>query len=89
MSKDNLDQLEKQVDQQIKDTENARKERVMSGDESALKDGEYVEMNGKVIMGEKKKKPGFFKWLWKKVLWPLLKGILLLPLRLLGIGRKR
>lgn len=88
MSKDNLNQLEQQVDQQIKDAENARKERVMSGDESALKEGEYVEMNGKVIMGEKKKKPGFFKWLWKKALWPLFKWILLLVPRLLGIVKK-
>lgn len=102
MSKDNLNQLEQQVDQQIKDAENARKERVMSGDESALKEGEYVEMNGKVIMGEKTES-GFvkaLKWIGKyiiwtpikflfvKLLWPIIKELLLAIPRLLGFVKR-
>jgi len=88
--KDIIEQAESKEPQE---TDEQAFERIMTCDESELKEGEYVEMGGVVIKGEKPKSKvwpvvkkifkGFFKYLFKG-LWWIIKNLLLIIPRILG-----
>lgn len=77
---------------QPKETKEEAVKRIMTCDESELNEGEYVEMGGVVVKGEKPKSKfwpilgkiikGFFQGLW----W-LIKNILLLIPRILKLAK--
>ena len=76
----------------VRETEEEAVNRILTCDESELKKGEYVEMGGVVIKGEKIKSK-FWPIAWKivkglfKGLWWLIRKIIFIILRILKLDK--